>query len=60
MTLGGAARAGQCFVRRGAEHSVTALLFAVLSVLEGAHGSHYNNQSCDKYVSSEASTEHTC
>lgn len=59
MTLGGAARAEQCFVRRGTGHSVTALLFAVLSVPGGSHGGQYNSQSYDKCVSSEPSTEHT-
>lgn len=59
MTLGEAARAEQCFVRRGTGCSVTALLFAVFSVPGVSRGGQYNTQSCDKCVSSEPSTEHT-
>lgn len=47
-------------MRRGTEHAVTALLFAVLSVPAVSHGDQYNTWSCYKCVSSEPSTEHTC
>lgn len=39
-----APRVEHCFVRRGTEHAVTALLFAVLSVPGGSHGGQYNTQ----------------
>lgn len=40
--------------------AVTALLFAILSVPGGSRADQYNTQGCDKCVSSEPSTEHTC